>query len=139
MVNLTTEKIGFNERLVSASFNANANFEKFYPHWENRLKRVFLHFFATTRIRGKYSRARRILYWMCEEEVNLIFCFPCKLMMSKNFDCIKHDQSEAKIVFAIPVNSSFQAVNLRFFLAFTAPVKWSNVDFLSHLPLRANT
>lgn len=45
-------------------------------------------------------------------------------MMSKNFDWIKHDQSEAKIVFAIPVNnSSFQAVNLRFFLAFTAPVK----------------
>ena len=44
-------------------------------------------------------------------------------MMSKNFDWIKHDQSEAKIVFAIPVNSPFQAVNLRFFLAFTAPVK----------------
>lgn len=50
-------------------------------------------------------------------------------MMSKNFDWIKHDQSEAKIVFAIPVNSSFQAVNVRFFLAFTAPVKRSNVDF----------
>ena len=48
MVTLTTEKIGFNERLVSASFKANANFEKFYPHWENRLKRIFLHFFATT-------------------------------------------------------------------------------------------
>ena len=46
-------------------------------------------------------------------------------MMSKNFDWIKHDQSEAKIVFAIPVNSSFQAVNLRFFLAFTAAVKLS--------------
>ena len=60
-------------------------------------------------------------------------------MMSKNFDWIKHDQSEAKIVFAIPVNSSFQALNLRFFLAFTAPVKLSNVDFLSHLPLGANT
>ena len=57
-------------------------------------------------------------------------------MMSKNFDWIKHDQSEAKIVFAIPVNSSFQAVNLRFFLAFTAPVKLANVDFLSHLPRR---
>lgn len=28
MVNLTTEKIGFNECLVSASFKANANFEK---------------------------------------------------------------------------------------------------------------
>lgn len=44
-------------------------------------------------------------------------------MMSKNFDWIKHDQSEAKIVFAISVSSSFQAVNLRFFLAFTTPVK----------------
>ena len=76
---------------------------------------------------------------MCEEEVNLVFCFPCKLMMSKNFDWIKHNQSEAEIVFAIPVNSSFQAVNLRFFLAFTAPVKLSNVNFLSHLPLGANT
>ena len=29
MVNLTTEEIGFNERLVSASFKVNANFEKF--------------------------------------------------------------------------------------------------------------
>ena len=79
---------------------------------------------------------------MCEEEVNLVFCFPCKLMMtmmSKNFDWIKHDQSEAKIAFAIPVNSSFQAVNLRFFLPFTAPLKLANVDFLSHLPLGANT
>ena len=60
-------------------------------------------------------------------------------MMSQNFDWIKHDQSEANIVFAIPVKSSFQAVNLRSFLAFTAPVKWSNVDFLSHLPLGTNT
>ena len=32
MVNLTTGNIGFNERLVSASLKANANFEKFYPH-----------------------------------------------------------------------------------------------------------
>ena len=32
MVTLTTEKTGFNERLVSASFKANANFEKFHPH-----------------------------------------------------------------------------------------------------------
>ena len=40
MVNLTTENIGFNERLVSASLKANANFEKFYPHWENRLNAI---------------------------------------------------------------------------------------------------
>ena len=32
MVTLTTEKIGLNESLVSSSFKANANFEKFYPH-----------------------------------------------------------------------------------------------------------
>ena len=56
-------------------------------------------------------------------------------MASKNFDWIKHDQSEANIVFAIPVNSSFYAVNFPSFLRFiTAPVKRSNVDFLSHLP-----
>ena len=39
------------------------------------------------------------------------------------------DQSEAKIVFATAVNPSFQVVNLRFSLAFTALVNWSNVDF----------
>ena len=43
-------------------------------------------------------------------------------MMSQNFDWIKHNQSEANIVFAIPVKSSFQAVNLPSFLAFTAPI-----------------
>lgn len=36
MVNLTTENIGFNERLVSASLKANANFEKFYPQFPLR-------------------------------------------------------------------------------------------------------
>ena len=59
------------------------------------------------------------------------------LMVSKNFDWIKHDQSVPNIVFAIPVNASFLAVNLPSFLAFTSPVKWSNVDFLSHLPFGA--
>ena len=70
-----------------------------------------------------YISLRRILYWMCEEEVNLVICFPCKLMMSKNFDWIKQVQSKTKIVFAIPVNSSFQAVNLRFFPSIYCPCK----------------
>ena len=150
MVILTTEKIGFNERLVSASFMANANFAKFYPHWENRLKRIFLHFFATTRIHGKYSRARRILYWMCEE-VNLVFWSPCKLMMSQNFDWIKHNQSEANIAFAIPVKSSFQAVNLRsfhycpckvvkcgFFVTFASRHKYVVNKIFHHLCFKCN-
>ena len=74
---------------------------------------------------------------MCGKEVNLVFRFPCKLMASKNFDWIKHDQSEANIVFAIPVNSSFSAVNFPSFLTFyNCPCKTVKCGFFVLFAIR---
>lgn len=145
MVNLTTEKIGFNERLVFASFKANANFEKFYPHWENRLKRIFLHFFSTTTIRGKYSRARRILYWMCEEEVKLKWW--ARILTGSNTIKAKQNRichprkfilSGSKFTLFPSIYCPCKVVKCGFFVTFATRRKYVVNDIFHHLCFKCN-